>query len=414
MPNEFPRLRNGLEALPIEHGGKRMILLRDRMAYSPQQLVLSDRAAVLLIQMDGASSLRDLQAVYLRETGELLFMENIEELVRTLDEHLFLENERFLAFAEREKAAYRDEPVRKMSHAGRSYPEDPAELSARLQSFSSPEAGGPGDVTKEGQGGRVLCGLAAPHIDIEAGGASFAHAYATVRDSVRPATWIVLGTGHEPIENCFALTVKDFETPLGRVRCDARFCEELIRLAPLDIRASERCHKTEHSVEFQAVFLAFVQPEARIVPMLCSFGQEEWESAKEYVDSFAALLRDLMASRKDSVGILASVDLAHIGPRYGDRFRPNTATVREHYKGDRRLFEHLERCDADGFMQEINRDQERRKVCGAAPLYLLAKVLGGRARGEVLSHAHAVVDSHNSFVTFASMAFYDKEEAPGA
>ncbi|MBZ4660138.1 MAG: hypothetical protein JG766_2061, partial [Desulfacinum sp.] len=46
-----------------------------------------------------------------------------------------------------------------------------------------------------------------------------------------------------------------------------------------------------------------------------------------------------------------------------------------------------------------------RKVCGSAPLYVLAKVLSGRAAGRVLDHAHAVVDPQGSFVTFAAMAF---------
>jgi hypothetical protein len=58
-------------------------------------------------------------------------------------------------------------------------------------------------------------------------------------------------------------------------------------------------------------------------------------------------------------------------------------------------------------MSIISREHNRRRVCGMAPLYMLAKILEGRAGGKILQHRHATVDQHDSFVTFASMAFYE-------
>jgi predicted class III extradiol MEMO1 family dioxygenase len=75
---------------------------------------------------------------------------------------------------------------------------------------------------------------------------------------------------------------------------------------------------------------------------------------------------------------------------------------------DQALLKMLEQCRAADFIGSINQDGNERKICGVAPLYMLAKVLEGRARGTVLSHSHATVDDDNSFVTFASMAFYEE------
>ena len=75
---------------------------------------------------------------------------------------------------------------------------------------------------------------------------------------------------------------------------------------------------------------------------------------------------------------------------------------------DADLLKMLEECRAEDFIDCINRDDNSRKVCGVAPLYVLAKVLEGRAEGITLNHSHAVVDENGSFVTFASMAFYEK------
>ncbi len=216
----------------------------------------------------------------------------------------------------------------------------------------------------------------------------------------------MLGTGHEFVQNCFALTVKDFETPLGVVTCDTEICDELLRRTPFDIRASEYNHRTEHTIEFQAVFLSYLQPQARIVPILCSFGHEQWDSYKNLVDNFARNLAELVFEENRSVGLIASVDLAHIGPRYGDGYKPGQGTIKENLSADASLLKLLEQCRADDFIDQINRDENSRKICGAAPLYTMAKALQGRVHGNTLSHSHAIVDEQGSFVTFASMAFF--------
>jgi hypothetical protein len=254
----------------------------------------------------------------------------------------------------------------------------------------------------------------APHIDLRAGGPCFAHAYKAIRESRSPETWVVFGTGHEPVVNLFSLTVKDFETPLGTVVCDRGLSETFARRVNRDIRASEYNHAREHSIEFQAVFLACYQPRARIVPILCSFSHEEWLEQRAYIDETADLLKDLAGEAGHSVGFMASVDFAHVGPRYGDDCHPGKDTVLEHLGADRALLEQLERCDATGFMSRIIRERNRRKVCGVAPLYMLAKILEGRAVGRTLHHTHATVDSQHSFVTFAGMAFFEKAGLPEA
>jgi AmmeMemoRadiSam system protein B len=111
------------------------------------------------------------------------------------------------------------------------------------------------------------------------------------------------------------------------------------------------------------------------------------------------------------VGILASVDLAHIGPRYGDNYIPNAGSVRDNIESDAALLELLEKCCVDDFINRINRDGNSRKICGVAPLYTLVKALESRAEGATLCHSHATVDDKNSFVTFASMAFYERNSA---
>jgi AmmeMemoRadiSam system protein B len=404
--NECPKLRNGLEAHPIEYSGEKMLLLRDRIGYTPESLVFPPPVVSILANMNGTKSLRNLQADFMRQTGQLLYMEDLQNLVQTLDEHLFLDNDRFRNLAAKEISEFLGSPVRKMRHAGVSYPASPEDLREKLYSFFRPEIGGPCFPDAAATHAGKIVGLVAPHIDLNAGGACFAHAYKSAAEALAPQTWIVLGTGHDFVENCFALTVKGFETPLGEVQCDTGICNELLRRTPFDIRASEYNHRTEHTIEFQAVFLSYLQPQARIVPILCSFGHDDWISCKDLVDDFARNLAELVFAENSSVGIIASVDLAHVGPRYGDRCKPHMAAVDENLSSDAYLLKLLEQCRADEFINQINRDANSRKICGVAPLYTMAKALEGRVHGTTLRQSHAIVDEQGSFVTFASMAFY--------
>jgi hypothetical protein len=413
--NEYPKLRDGLEAQSVEHAGQKMVLLRDRIGYAPDSLLFSPAAVPILANMNGGNSIRDLQADFMRQTGQLVHVEELRNLVEALDENLFLDNDRFRNLAAEEISSFFGSPVRKMRHAGQSYPRDPEELRKKLDSFFRPENGGPGFPDPAADRAGEIVGLVAPHIDLNAGGPCFAHAYKSAAETQRPATWIVLGTGHDFIENCFALTVKDFETPLGQVFCDVEICNQLLRRTPFDIRASEYNHRTEHTIEFQAVFLSYLQPGARIVPILCSFGHEDWNSCSSLVDDFARSLEDLVFDRGHSVGIIASVDMAHVGPRYGDGYKPDEAMIRRNLSSDATLLKLLEQCRADDFIQMINRDANSRNICGVAPLYTMTKALEGRSHGVTLSQSHAIVDEHHSFVTFASMVFYrgESEQQPG-
>jgi MEMO1 family protein len=402
---EYPKVRDGLEALPVEQAGRRMVLLRDRLGYQPNSLLIVPQLMGLLLHMNGTNSVRDLQEILLRASGELVHSEKLLELINHLDEFLFLENDRFFEVVAKELNAFREDPVRRMQFAGRSYPADPEILKAQLNDYVSEASSAAVGVDFSG---RRLLGLVAPHIDISAGGKCFGHAYRAVAASDSPGTWVILATGHEPSRNHFALTVKDFETPLGLVRCDRDFCLRLMDQVPRDLRSSEVNHRREHTVEFQALFLAHVRPNCLIVPILCGFGLEEWESDGAYIDQVAGVLRDMAQLHVGSVGFIASVDLAHIGPRYGDHFRPHSDTVSEHLSADKRLLESLQTCDAEAFMEQIRRERNRRRVCGLAPLYLLARILEKQAVGVILDHRYATVDQQHSFVTFASMAFYQR------
>lgn len=431
----YPKLRFGLEAVPVHHAGRSFILLRDRLGYNDKPVLLYPEFAPFLALMDGRHTIRDIQAFILRRTGQLVHSDQIQEVVRLLDENLLLDNARFAEHVQNEMERFHEDPIRRLRHAGKSYPAEAQELRSFLDAMLEAALPTVQGIDVEGadpsqcnglsnmdgprrpgtQAGvssqSALVGLMAPHIDMRAGATTFGCAYGILGRMKPPDVWVILGTGHEPIENAFAVTLKDFETPFGLVACDRHLASEIVRRAPQNILVGEYAHNREHTIEFQAVFLAHVQPEARIVPILCSFDVAGWASQKPVIDRFCGALREAANQVETSVGFLASVDLAHIGPRYGDAFVPSRFTVQEHMEADQKLLESLREPNPDAFMDQILRDGNGRKICGVPPLYVLSRVLQGSAQGRVLHHDHVVVDPQGSFVTFAAMAFVASKRA---
>lgn len=407
MSAELPKLRSRLEATPFRRGREVYIALRDLEGLNPETLVVTPHAYFIITLMDGANSVVDMQAAYMRRFGDILFRENVDALVQQLDSHLFLENENSRSHLEQLIAEFRNQPYRPAFHAGMSYEADPEKLRAQLHGFFSPENGGPGDPSPANPE-RTIAGLMAPHIDLRSGGPCFAYGYKALLEANPIDTCVILGTGHEPLAHHFALSRKDFETPFGPLSADKDFIDEFASRCRLDLFADEFAHRREHTIEFQTLFLKLLLPEVRMVPILCSFGVEQIETRSEAILAVVQSLRETTANHQKSVCLLASVDLAHIGPRYGDPFRPHAGTVSENKDADHRLLETTAAADAEAFADILVRERNHRRICGLPPLYVMLKTLQGTVSGELLHYDYTKVDGEGSFVTYASMAFYKK------
>ncbi|RLA94434.1 MAG: AmmeMemoRadiSam system protein B [Deltaproteobacteria bacterium] len=404
---EQPRLRYGIEAIPISHQGQQLIAIRDMMGFSEETLIISPDVYYIMTLMDGSNSTLDIQEAYMRKFGSLLFSDKLNEIIQLLDSHYFLDNERFADYRDSMIEEFKNSPVRKAFLAGKAYPPDPVGAHRQLRSFFDLVEQKLGEPKKPA--GKVI-GLVAPHIDLKQGGPSYAAAYRMLGAvDEQPEVFIILGIGHEPIENYFAITKKHFETPLGTLESDQDIVQAIIERTPRDITRGEFVHRKEHSVEFQVLFLQYMMPEAKIVPILCSFGVDDWKNDKKYIDEFAEVLKDVISEHGSRVTVVAGVDLAHIGPRYGDNFSPTQSTVTEMARYDRELLDHLEKLDSENFMNTLARENDRRRVCGLPALYVMTKTFEmldrEHIRGKVVSYDKAIVDNYNSFVTFTGMIF---------
>jgi AmmeMemoRadiSam system protein B len=411
-----PRLRP-IEAFPVQQDGKTLIYLKDPLSLSPT-IGISPAGYFVISHFDGQHSFIDIQEAYCRQFGTLLFSDDLNNLVQMLDQHYFLLSERFLAHQRTVIEEFRRLPTRAAAHAGAVYKESRDELKVQLNGyFAAPN--GPGFPTPELETPAPKA-IVAPHIDFHRGGPGYAWAYKALAESKGADLYLLLGTSHCGGRHPFILTLKDFETPLGSVETDKDFVKSLQERCAEDLFQDEYLHRSEHSIEFQAIFLKYLaqrRAEARgeeekpfkIVPILVSSFQPMIHSRifpeqHPPVGTFLKALRDLISREARVVCLVAGVDLAHVGRQFGDREEITGDFLKWVGLEDQRLIDCLAALDAPGFFNEVAKDQDRRRICGFSPLYSLIHLLEGR-RGKNLKYSQAFTPETGSAVTFTSMIF---------
>ncbi len=403
--DERPALRD-LETIPFTQDGRTAILLRDPLQIGEQAVAVSPDFYWLMLLCDGTRTIKELQEEFSRRTGQTFQKDRLLGLLRQLDDLIFLDNDRFRRRKARALREFRAQTVRRSAHSGVSYSEDPAEVNRMLSSmYVHPDGAGLAATPTT----REVKALIAPHIDLRLGGPTYTHAYRFLRESILPERFVIFGIGHMGLPESFSIAGKDFQTPLGTAPCDREFISELERAVGPGTFAEDLIHRTEHSIEFQVLFLQHVYEDRKfsIVPVLSSFSYGDLRTGKKS-DAEIRRLIDAFRGTEEKCPkrtcYIASVDLAHLGPRYGDDQAPDASALSEALARDRILLESVTRGDSEGFLTCIAEERNRRQVCGFSAIYTLLRLFPGM-RGQMLAQNHCRMDETGSVVTYASLAF---------
>jgi len=109
---EFPKIR-WIDAHPFIDEGREMVLLNDAEGIMEGSLIVSKNILFIISLMDGSRSLREIQAEYVRNSGELLYMERLEEIVAAMDQNYLLLSENYRSRLASFKAGLRTNPCKK-------------------------------------------------------------------------------------------------------------------------------------------------------------------------------------------------------------------------------------------------------------------------------------------------------------
>ncbi len=407
---DYPKLRN-INVFPVQSSGQTMLCLQDPQNISEKALFLPPPLYFIVSLFDGQHSILDIQAEYMRRFREFLYTEKLQEIISQLDLALFLEGERFQGALRQKEEGFKKASSREAVFAGKSYEADPDSLRAQLEGYMR-GTDGAGSLGEE-KGGNGLKGVVVPHIDFQRGGFCYAFGHREIWERSSSDCFIIFGTAHTPMENPFCLTRKDFITPLGTLNVDRELVDAIQSRCPDDLFKDEGVQRSEHSIEFQCVFLRYLYPEPnplKIVPILSGSFHEAIDKGVSPMElkpirQLINALREAVSSLGREVCYIASADLAHMGLQFGDREGIHEYDLRVISQEDRVMLGYAERMDGEGFFSSISREKDRRKICGLPSIYSMLKILDA-GEGRLLKYGQAFTPETQSVVTFASLAFY--------
>jgi AmmeMemoRadiSam system protein B len=394
----------------VEYQGQAFVLLQDPTGVLAQPVLIPlDGFQHIVRHFDGQSTLSEIQGRVLRATGLFLALEELRSLVDRLEAAMIIEGPTFAAFLQ----AYRESGRRPAALAGRSYAATVRALRAQLEQFFV-DANGAGLPRDDASGqATALRGILSPHIDFQRGGPVYTWSYKALVENSRADTFVVLGVAHQFCRRRFALTLKDFETPLGVVPTDRSYVERIAALAGRDLFEDELSHRTEHSIEFQVVFLQYLLGGRRdftIVPILVGSFHDLMERgidpiADPEVSRFVGALRAAESASGREVAYIGGIDLSHVGTEFGDASPVDPALQEQVRLFDGSMLDRAAAGDPDGWFRTAAKVGNRWRVCGLAATYTMLHAIGP-ARGRLLRYNQAIDEGRTCCVSFASMVFH--------
>ncbi len=368
-------------------------------------MTLSGAATFIISKLDGRHRRVDIQAEFMRRHGNMLFSDDLDRLLRTLDEGLFLAGPTFDAHLADLTRQYREAPCRPLRD--RETLGAPIErLGDYLDKMLADHVGAEHDTA-----GR-LAGLVAPHLDYKRGGPCYAAAYRGLADRTDATRFVVLGSNHFGGSMSVVGTRKDFETPFGVVPHDEEFMRRVERRCDSDLCEMEYDHAREHSIELQAILLKHILGDRAFVitPYLCPdpcgpTGTVPADGRGVDLQVFAEAVRAELESDDTPTCIIAGADLSHVGRFFHDDRGLDADNLHAVETNDRTVLQHVVASDPEALRATVADAGNPTNICGIGCIYALATILNDRARPRLLHYHQAVTREAENCVTCTALEF---------
>jgi MEMO1 family protein len=383
---------------------KNMLALTDPEGLFEEVMLVPPVLYFIIEQLDGSRAVPEL-LLHFTEQGLDLTEEELTLILDQLEEKLCLESPRVNEARRATRMAYEQREVRPAAHAGGAYPEQPEALTPFLQGlFSAPNA----PTTTQPEPKRIT-GIVAPHIDFRRGNVAYAWAYEPLRHATNaPKVFLVLGTSHAPLRKRFAISRKAYDTPYGPLQIDTALAEAIHAQCKQNFFEDETAHRQEHSIEFQAVMLGHTLGAQNVtfLPVLCGSVHDlinKDPSQDAALQDFIGATKAALSKDGREICVIAGVDLAHVGPHFGDKSAPDEAAKMLLEERDRATMQKVCAVDSSSFFEDVAAAKNDRRICGFAPLYSFLHLMEG-SQG-ALSYYGQAVTPPDSIVSFASALF---------
>lgn len=256
--------------------------------------------------------------------------------------------------------------------------------------------------------GTPVVGIVAPHLDYARGGSNYAAAYKCLETGARerPDRVVVLGTNHFGLGDGVVMTEFGFETPFGTLRPDAPVLERLRDAFGDKLFKDQIDFAGEHSVNLHLPWIQHLWGDVPVVAALVpdpTVAMIEDDGARVSAKEFAGGLKTVLAQAGGRTVVVASADLSHVGPQFGDRSALDASRRREVEEADREVLrEFIE--GPDRMLAHFERNGNAARWCSIGNMFVAATAVPHASR-EMVAYAQSAEPNGGAMVTSAALAF---------
>ncbi|HEX7535159.1 MAG TPA: AmmeMemoRadiSam system protein B, partial [Syntrophales bacterium] len=371
-----PVLRRDIQPVATNIKGRRMISFHDPYHLTDHGIALDFNTLPILQLLDGFHDLRDIQTILMkRQGGRIVYVSEIESFIESLDRACLLESPFFNQKMCGLRSEFSSQPIRLPVHAGKSYVSDPVELAHFIENVES-------NISQEclQHIQDNITGILAPHIDINIARDVYVNTYRYLKGK-NYDTVVILGINHNVQEGLYCISEKNYATPFGEIKTDTDFIRQLKKAVPGGTLAPDDFgHMTEHSIEFQTIFLRhYLTGPFAIVPILCGSVHEFIHERRniltdERFRGMVSVMKQLLEEKEGHTLIVAGVDLSHVGRKFGDQ-APADVLLPEATACDKLMLSFIGHGEPENIFQKAVETMDRYHVCGLPAILLFASLL---------------------------------------
>lgn len=401
------RLRYSIDLNVTQENGEYVVVLRCKEGLSPSGLALRGVALNVIQYLNGAHTEEEIKKLVIEKTG---FEGLTEDVLKILDEALFLENSNSAHARNAIRNTFNNQTIREAQFAGGIYPTDSESRKQYVQRVLDTSH----IITASTDSPSLII---TPHIDYRRGEMTYGRTFKSAGD----LNWdvsILIGTNHQPSDELFALTKKNFSLPGHVFKTEEEAVNRIAAKTGDWVFRDEFCHKAEHSLELQLPYLETLLPNTSLIPIIvCGFYNFLTSGAlpasdkkyNDFVDALAAEISNFESQGK-KVGILAGVDMAHIGKNFGDTKDLSDEWLEEIQILDQEYLACIESSNLNSLFAHMAKDQDARRMCGFPTLYTVLDLyqrLNKKIWIKTIDYRQAVDYGTQTCVTFSGALGYD-------
>lgn len=422
-----PRLRP-VRGFPVQAGQQMALGLADARQVSDKVVVTAPAVQVILPLMDGSRTVDQI----VTEVGRGLTREILEGLIAQLDDAGLIEGPTFAAMLTKMRAdfdatanlppastaaiaeALAEAALGEGATPEAKAAEAPARLKAAMDSWIDQALkNAPNPSFNE-----LPKAIVVPHLDYPRGWLNYGAAWGRMRVVDRPDRVVVLGTNHFGEGTGVVACDKGYTTALGTCNADLDLIAHLRRRLGEPLFANRYDHEREHSVELQIPWIQHILGTGANGEFPKVFGAlvhdpavnngESYDGKGIGLQAFVDALREGLANLPGKTLLVASADLSHVGPSFGDEQtlageeEAPTAFRNKTFQHDREMIQHILENKPDALVASMAWQQNPTRWCSTGNL--VATMLTVKpTKIEMLNYAAALDEQGLGMVSSVSM-----------